>query len=268
MTKLTKTNHYTYIIRHINGKYYVGRRSTKKDPLLDPYMGSGKWVKSIKDRSTLSKDIIAYYNSTEELKVAEMELIDKYFLDEYCMNMLYGSEGGNCGNYKSGDKNHMYGRFGDKHHMYGKRGELSPNYGTNHTEETKQKISDANSGDKHPQYGKTGELSHNYGKTHTEEHRRKNSDAKSGDKNYNFGKTGELSPRFGSTHSEESKILMSYPGEKHPNSSITDHIARMIKIRISEGVKNKPIEEEFNTTHGVVAGIRSGRTWKHIIIHT
>jgi NUMOD3 motif len=195
MTKYTKTNHYTYIIRHINGRYYVGRRSTKRDPLLDSYMGSGKWVKSIKDRSTLTKIIIAYYDTVEELKIGEMELIEKYFLDEYCMNMLYSSEGAVCG-----DKNHMYGKTGDKNHMYGKTGDKHPNYGKKHTEETKQKMSDRLSGD------------------------------------------------------------------KHPSATITDHIAKMIKIRISEGATDRVIAEEYNTTISIVNKIRYGKSWKRVTI--
>ena len=33
--------------------YYLGRHSSKKDPDKDPYRGSGKWVKSIQDKSRL-----------------------------------------------------------------------------------------------------------------------------------------------------------------------------------------------------------------------
>jgi hypothetical protein len=185
MTKSTKTNHYTYKITHQNGRYYVGRRSTKKDPLLDSYMGSGKWVKGVKDKSTLTKTIIAYYPTSEELKVGEMELIDKYFDDVYCMNIMYSS----CGFV---------------------------------------------TGDKHPQFGKIGELSHMYGRKASAEHRRKNSDAKS--------------------------------GQKHPQTTITNHIAKLIKIRISEVIKDRAITEEFNTTRQVVSGIRHNRSWKHVTI--
>jgi NUMOD3 motif len=234
MTNNIKTTHYTYIIRHVNGKYYVGRRSTKKDPLLDSYMGSGRWVKSIKDRSTLTKDIISYYDTSEELKIGEMELIEKYFDDEYCMNMLYGS-----GGFVSGDKHPNFGKtgelcynFGDGNGMYGRTGKLHPRFGIIHTEETKQRMSDAKSGDKHPNFGKRGELSHNYGRIHT----------------------------------KESKQLMGKSGENHSQATITNHIVRMIKIRISAGVKNRAIVEEYNTTMNVVKGIRSGRTWKHVTI--
>jgi NUMOD3 motif len=274
MTKSTKTNHYTYIIRHTNGKYYVGRHSSKKDPLLDPYMGSGKWVKSIKDRSTLIKTIIAYYDTFEELKVAEMELIEKYFDDVYCMNATYSSEGAASGNKHhnfgksgelcptNGDKNGMYGRTGDKHPMYGRRGELSHMYGTTHSEETKKKISESNSGVKNHMYGKTGELSLIYGKNNPNY-------GKIGDKNHNYGKTGELCPNYGRIHTDKAKKKISdaISGENNPRASITDHIAKLIKIRIAEGFKNKQIAEEFNTTESVVNKIRHNKSWKHITIN-
>jgi NUMOD3 motif len=202
MTKSIKTHHYTYIIRHINGRYYIGRHSSKKDPLLDSYMGSGKWVKSIKDRSTLTKYIIAYYPNVEELKLGEMKLIEEYFDDVYCMNMVYSSSG-----FASGDKHPQFGKISELSHMYGRT----------RLKETKQKISD-----------------YRFGKKPTEQTKRKISDSKSGEKCY--------------------------------RSSITDHIARLIKIRIAEAVKNKLIAEEFNTTIGVVKHIKYNHTWKHVII--
>lgn len=180
--KTEKLVHYTYIIRHINGKYYVGRHSTNN--LDDGYMGSGKWVRSIKDKSTLTKHIIAFYDNVEKLKIAEQELIDKYWDDEYCKNYSKSSSGA-----AHGSDNHMFGKIvsdetkqklsiagigrklsleskkkcsvtkiGELNPMYGKRGELNPMFGTirNHSEETRQKISKGNSGDKHWNYGNTG----------------------------------------------------------------------------------------------------------------
>jgi hypothetical protein len=57
-----KKYYYTYIIRHKNGQYYVGRRTSKVEPQLDSYMGSGVWVTAIKDRDSIEKYIIAEYN--------------------------------------------------------------------------------------------------------------------------------------------------------------------------------------------------------------
>ncbi len=48
----------------------------------------------------------------------------------------------------SGENNPMYGRTGEKAPMYGRTGEKAPMYGKKHSNETKQKISEANKGKK------------------------------------------------------------------------------------------------------------------------
>jgi hypothetical protein len=60
---------YTYKITSTSGKYYVGRHSTNN--INDGYIGSGKWVRNIKDKSKLSKKILEYFDNFEELKKAE-----------------------------------------------------------------------------------------------------------------------------------------------------------------------------------------------------
>lgn len=137
MNKSINHRHYTYKITHPNGWFYVGRRSFKGDPYKDKYMGSGKWVKSIKDKSILFKTILAEYNSTKELKAAEQELINEYIGQEYCMNYLPSS-----GGFVSGELHPKYGalRSGNLHHMYGKH----------HNKYSKIKISDAVRGENNP----------------------------------------------------------------------------------------------------------------------
>jgi hypothetical protein len=76
-------------------------------------------------------------------------------------------------------------QIGPKNHRYGKTGEKSHWYGKSHSEETKQKMSNANKGENNP----------NYGKSHSEEAKRKMSNANKGENNPNYGKS----------HSEEAK---------------------------------------------------------------
>jgi hypothetical protein len=122
------------------------------------------------------------------------------------------------------------------------------NNGVIMTEETKRKISKANSGINNPFYGKkhseetkkkysesrSGPNNVNFGKVLSEEHRRKLSEALSGENNPNFGKnyseehkkkitegvrsfyelnkgifSGKNNPMFGQKHSEETKKKMS-----------------------------------------------------------
>ncbi len=65
--------HYLYkITNKKDGKYYIGRHSTKD--LEDGYMGSGKHIKrAIKKYgvSNFKKEILNFYNTSEELNEAE-----------------------------------------------------------------------------------------------------------------------------------------------------------------------------------------------------
>ena len=64
--------HFIYKTTHTeSGKYYIGRHSTENEQ--DGYLGSGKWIRSIKDKSKLSREIIGYYNSFDELILAEQK---------------------------------------------------------------------------------------------------------------------------------------------------------------------------------------------------
>lgn len=83
--------HIIYKTTHKNGKFYIGRHSTKN--LDDGYLGSGKWVKSIKDKSNLSREIITEASSIEELYELEEYYINIYFDDPLCMNYGKGARG-------------------------------------------------------------------------------------------------------------------------------------------------------------------------------
>lgn len=80
-----KKYNYTYkITLEGSEKYYVGRHST--DVLDDGYMGSGNWVKSIKDKSRLRKEILTMCEDFETVKMEEQMLLDMFFGTPNCMN--------------------------------------------------------------------------------------------------------------------------------------------------------------------------------------
>jgi hypothetical protein len=77
--------HFIYKTQHVNGKYYIGRHST--DDINDGYVGSGRWPKSIKDKSTLTREILEYANSADEVKELERKYLAEHFGKPNCMNL-------------------------------------------------------------------------------------------------------------------------------------------------------------------------------------
>lgn len=80
----------------VNNKFYVGMHST--DNLNDGYIGSGKrlWYSVNKHgRNNFTFEILEYLPNREELKKREKEIINEEFLlDELCLNLMLGGEGG------------------------------------------------------------------------------------------------------------------------------------------------------------------------------
>lgn len=83
--------HYVYITSHPNGRYYIGRHTTEN--INDNYLGSGVWVNGIKDKSILTKKILLFANSSDELKILEENKIKEHWDDPLCMNKSPGSNG-------------------------------------------------------------------------------------------------------------------------------------------------------------------------------
>lgn len=76
--------HFIYKTTHVNGKYYIGRHSTEN--IDDGYMGSGRWPSSIKDRSTLTREILEYAPDPTALKILEGKYLAEHVGQPNCMN--------------------------------------------------------------------------------------------------------------------------------------------------------------------------------------
>lgn len=76
--------HFIYKTTHANGKYYIGRHSTID--LEDGYIGSGLWPSSIKDKTTLTREILEYADDEISLKVLEGKYLNENFGKDKCMN--------------------------------------------------------------------------------------------------------------------------------------------------------------------------------------
>lgn len=120
--------HYIYKTTNmINQKFYIGRRSSDMHPDEDPYLGSGKRLKSaIKKygRDNFTKEIIAIVENYDTLVETEKIIVcEQLILDKMCYNLAIGGHGG----YTSYE-NRVF----------------------THTEEAKEKIGKANKGRPRP----------------------------------------------------------------------------------------------------------------------
>ena len=157
-------------------------------------------------------------------------------------------------------------------------GENHPMWGKQHSEETKQKMSES----------KQGEKNHMYGKTHTEESKRKLREIQLGEKNNMWGKTpseetkqkqreanlGEKNHMFGKTHSEESrqKNRDAHLGENNHKSKRVYQYAlddTFINSFESSGEASRYLKKNGTNIRECARGIRKtahGYKWSYIKI--
>ena len=76
--------HFIYKTTSTSGKYYIGRHSTTN--INDGYLGSGKWIKSIKNKSILVREILAIVPTFDELLLLEEKFITEHISDINNMN--------------------------------------------------------------------------------------------------------------------------------------------------------------------------------------
>jgi hypothetical protein len=88
--------HIIYKTTHKNGKYYIGRHSTNN--LDDGYLGSGKWIRAIKDKSSLTREVIEYGENEENLLVLEGKHLLEHYGKPNCMNRTVDPIGFNSKN--------------------------------------------------------------------------------------------------------------------------------------------------------------------------
>jgi hypothetical protein len=177
--KETKKYHYTYkTTNSINGRYYLGMHSTNR--LDDNYLGSGKrlYYEIAKyGRDNFKLEILKFYNSRDELARAETLLITEQDLKNInCLNCKPGGTGGFTDvsrkkarqvtdsilflkygeNFRSESSKQAYAKLTEEERSLRKdkirEGLAKVNYnhatmrGKTHTEESKQKMSEAKKG--------------------------------------------------------------------------------------------------------------------------
>jgi hypothetical protein len=88
--------HFVYVTTDpFDGRWYGGKRSTKKHPSIDRYLGSGNWIKKHPVKRRLKREILAFFASSADVFAGEAALItwEKVFDDPLCMNLRDGGIG-------------------------------------------------------------------------------------------------------------------------------------------------------------------------------
>jgi hypothetical protein len=221
--------HYVYITTHnITGEYYIGKRTTKKDikqsPETDNYYGSGTWVKSILDKTLLTKTVVGVYDSFDESSDAEYNLIKEHIENPLCTNIRVCSSSGHFGKIPSEETKLKI--------SVSLSGENNHNFGKTPSDETKLKISVRNSG-----------------KIPSEETRQKLSIA-------GMGRTQKASTK--------KKIASAQYGEKNHAAKLTQLQVEQIRIMLSDGLKQKDIASRFGVAEGTISKIHTGVRWSAV----
>jgi hypothetical protein len=107
--------HFIYKTTHTNGKYYIGRHSTEN--INDGYVGSGLWPSSIKDKSTLTREILEYAESAEQIKKLEGQYLAEHYGKPGCMNRTADPIGFDTDNNPMKDPTIAEKIAGDNHYM-------------------------------------------------------------------------------------------------------------------------------------------------------
>ena len=208
----------------LKDSYYYGQHKTNN--LDDGYKGSGTIVKKYykKYPEGYIKEIIAFYNSQEELDKAEFEIIEPYLNDERCLNICFGGKSGGGHPQTEETKQRISNTV---------KGRKPNNYGHKWTDEQRQNLSNKLKG--HPGYTKGKPLSEEHkqnisnslkGRAHSEEHNNKISEALKGKpkseehiKHVSESLKGRVSPNKDKHLSDEHKkhLSESHKGKVSPN---------------------------------------------------
>jgi group I intron endonuclease len=130
-------NHFIYITTNlVNGKYYIGKRSTPTKDYDPTYLGSGNNIQAAIEKygkENFKRDIICFTTSKKANAKLEGEIVTlETVKDPLCYNIAPGGQGGDLGPFTAEAKAKM----------------SAAKKGKTHSPETKAKISDSIKGKK------------------------------------------------------------------------------------------------------------------------
>lgn len=225
--------HYIYkITNKVNQKFYIGRRSTDKQPDHDLYFGSGgkHFKNAIKKygKENFTKEIIELCPNFEVLCEREIYYIDYFesYREEIGYNKIRVSEG-----WGVGELNPSFGNS-ENNPMFGKKGKDNPNTGLKRTPEHIEIIRKTHTG-----------------KIVSKKTRKLQSIAAS-------KKTGDKNPFFEKSHTEESKQKIRHtqskrPMLKCPHCDLESKSDANMKRYHFDNCKKKPGNEKLKFTRNV-----------------
>jgi len=235
--------HYLYkITNQINLKEYVGVHSTKY--LKDGYKGSGTGLKSAYNKygiENFTKEIIKFYQSREELLKAEAEIVNTEWVQSSTnYNQIIGGQGGFTGKHTEEAKfkislNNAYRNIGEEHHQYGKRGKETIRYGSRHSEESKDKMSESAKGRKHSEETKDKIRLVRIGCKHSEETKKKIGEANKG--------------RFGKANYKSREVVHLITGKVYESLRIASKDLNVNYKTLCNRINNKAKKNELAFTN-------------------
>ena len=228
------SSHYVYVIvNKINLKLYFGSHSWEGEGLDPNYYGSGTAIKRAVKKYGKDNFIvypIKFYNSVEECRQAEEQLLKKYDIanNPYCYNLKNSAIGMTSEDVTDEIRNKISQAL----------------KGKTISEETRKKISQANKGKTLSDETRRKLSQANKGKTLSEEHKQKLSQAKKGENNPNYGKRGKDAPMYGKHHTEETRKKISQATKGENNPMYGKKFSEEYRQKISQANKGKTLSEE------------------------
>jgi hypothetical protein len=126
MINIVTMKHFIYKTTHKNGKYYIGRHSTTD--IDDGYLGSGRWVSQIKDKTTLIREILEYADDFDQLVILEDRYLAEHHGKPDCMNMSNKGTGAATGEANPMKRADVKTKFQGENHWLNKNPERKEDF--------------------------------------------------------------------------------------------------------------------------------------------
>lgn len=250
--------YYTYYSfetnKGIDGLGYIGHRQLKSanTPEEELYYGtpSSSKNKEFKDNRSKGKIILGVFETREEAVAHEVYLHELWSVD---INEHFANQS------KQTSEKFYYSASGEDNPNYGKTGENNPNYGRKHTQESRQRMSEALKG--RPLLPETcTKLSESHrGKVLSEEHKGNISKAMAGDRNPFYGQTHTLESRQRMTES----LLGRFAGSEHPRYDHTIYLWENECTGAQERLSAFELTNKYNLSKGHINQVKNGKRKSH-----